>query len=177
MTLPCSLWSNSAWEAFQISASLMAIEQAASASWMVWVWIILASLTIAKHKALASRVSWEQMALASLTVAKHRALASRVTQEQMALGSLKDSVAWDSILQSSTPSHQTVLCLQASMDALVASTSSRALLAFSQSSAASAGGVTLPDLVVIATGVMLVGIPYRDASAISALTWDEVSTS
>ena len=42
------------------------------------------------------------------------------------------------------------LCLWASLDALVASSSLRALLAFSQSSAASVGRVTLPDLVVTA---------------------------
>ena len=35
----------------------------------------------------------------------------------------------------------------------------------------------LPDLVVMAMGEMVVGIPSIDASAISALTWDEVSTS
>ena len=67
------------------------------------------------------------------------------------------------------------------MDALVASCSSRALLAFCQSSAASVGGVMLLDLVVMAMGEMVVGNPSRDASAISAsswvLTWDEVSTS
>ena len=67
------------------------------------------------------------------------------------------------------------------MDALVASSSSRALLAFSQSSAISAGGVMLLDLVVTAMGEMVVGTPSRDASTILAsskvLTWDEVSTS
>ena len=67
-----SLWSNSAWEALQISASLMAVEQAALASWMVQAWVILASLTIAKQMALASRVTWELTALASLMVAKHK---------------------------------------------------------------------------------------------------------
>ena len=72
------------------------------------------------------------------------------------------------------------LHLQASMDALVASSSSRALLAFCQSSATSVGGVMLLDLVVTAMGEMMVGTPSRDASAILAsskvLTWDEVST-
>ena len=62
------------------------------------------------------------------------------------------------------------LCLWVSMDALVVSSSSRALLAFSQSSIASAGGVMLLDLEVAAMGEILVEIPSRDASAISALT-------
>ena len=64
------------------------------------------------------------------------------------------------------------------MDDLVASSSSRALLVFSQSSAASVGGVMLLDLVVTATGEMVVGTLSRDASTISTsskvLTWDEV---
>ena len=68
----------------------------------------------------------------------------------------------------------------ASMDNLVTNSSSRALLAFSQSSAMSVGGVPLLDLIVAAMGEMVVGIPSRDASAILAsswaLTWDEVST-
>ena len=72
------------------------------------------------------------------------------------------------------------LCLQVSMDDLVASSSSRALLAFSWSSATSAGGVMLLDLVVTAMGEMVAGTPSRDASTISrssrACTWDEVST-
>ena len=38
-------------------------------------------------------------------------------------------------------------------------------------------GETLSDLEVAAMGEMLVGIPSRNASAISALNWDEVSTS
>ena len=113
-------------------------------------------------------------------VEKHRALASIVTWEQMSLASLMDSAVSDSFQQSSIPSSQKALCLQASMDDLVASSSSRALLAFSQSSATSAGEVTLLDLGVTAMGEMVVGTPSRDASAISAssrvLTWDEVST-
>ena len=57
------------------------------------------------------------------------------------------------------------------MDALVVSSSSRALLAFSQSSIVHLPGeVTLPDLEATAMGEMLVGIPSREASAISALT-------
>ena len=67
------------------------------------------------------------------------------------------------------------------MDDLVASSSSRALLAFSQSSAVSVGGVMLLDLVVMAMGEVVVGTPSRDASAIltslRVFTWDEVSTS
>ena len=65
------------------------------------------------------------------------------------------------------------------MDDLVASSSSRALLAFSQSSPASAGGVTLLDWGVTAMGEMVVGTPSRDAPTILTLsrvfTWDEVS--
>ena len=143
----------------------MVVEQAASASWMVQACIILTSLTAAM-----------QVAFASLTVAKHKAWASRVAWEQMALVSLMDSVTWDSFWWSSIPSSQMALYLQVSMDALVVSSSSRALLAFSQSSIASAGGLMLPDLQVMAMGEMLVGIPSRDASAISVLAWDEVST-
>ena len=62
------------------------------------------------------------------------------------------------------------LCLQASIGALMVSSSSRALLAFVQSSTASAGGMTLSDLEVTAMGEMLVDIPSRDVSAISMLT-------
>ena len=62
------------------------------------------------------------------------------------------------------------LCLQTSMDALVVSSSLRVLLAFAQSSIVSTGGEMLSDLEVAAMGEMLVGIPSRDASAISALT-------
>ena len=66
------------------------------------------------------------------------------------------------------------------MDALVAISSSRALLAFFQSSAVSERGVMLPDLVVTAMGEMVVGTPSTDAYALLAsswvLTWDEVST-
>ena len=165
----------------------MAIEHAALASWMVQAQVVLASLTITKqmalvsrvtkeHTTLASRVTWEQMALASLTVAKHKAWASRVTLEQTALACLMDSVTWDSFWWSSIPSSQMALHLQVSMDALVVSSSLRALLAFLQSSIASARGVMLLDLEVVAMGEMLLGIPSKDASAISALTWDEVST-
>ena len=70
------------------------------------------------------------------------------------------------------------LSLWTSMHASVASSSSRALLAFSQSLAMSAGGVMLLDLVVMAMGEMVVGTSSRDATSISttskALTWDEV---
>ena len=68
------------------------------------------------------------------------------------------------------------LCLGVSMDALVFSRSWRALLAFAQSSITSTGGVTLQAPEATAIGEMLVGIPSREASATSALTWDEVST-
>ena len=46
MVFACHLWSDSAWEAPLVSASLMAMEQAVSASWMVWVQVALDSLTI-----------------------------------------------------------------------------------------------------------------------------------
>ena len=118
--------------------------------------------------------------LCSLDSCKHRASASRVTWEQIALASLMDSAVMDSFLQSSIPSSQMALHLWPSMDALVASSSSRALLAFSWSSAASVGGVMFLDLVVVAMGEMVVETPSRNTSAISAsskvLTWDEVST-
>ena len=72
------------------------------------------------------------------------------------------------------------LCLWASMEDLVTSSSSRALLAFSQSSATSVGRVILLDLVVTAMGEMVVGTPSRDTSTITmssrVLTLDEVST-
>ena len=97
------------------------------------------------------------MTFAPLTVVMHMASASRVTWEQMALVSLMDAAVVDSFLQNSIPSSQMALCLWASMDALVASSSCRALLAFSQSSAMSAGGVMLLDLVVTAMGEMVVG--------------------
>ena len=62
----------------------------------------------------------------------------------------------------------------------MASSSSRALLAFSQSWPASVGGVMLLDLGVAVMGEMVVGTSPREASAISTssgvLTWDEVST-
>ena len=51
--------------------------------------------------------------------------------------------------------------LLVSMDALVANSCLRALLAFSHNSAASAGGVMLLDLVVTAMGDMVVGIPLE----------------
>ena len=62
------------------------------------------------------------------------------------------------------------LYLWVSMDALVVSSSLRALLAFPQSSMGSTGGVMLSGLAAMVMGEMLVGIPSRDASAISALT-------
>ena len=66
MMLPCSLWSDSAWEALWTSMSLMAVEQVALASWMVWSQVILASLTATEQAVLASKVTQEQTALASL---------------------------------------------------------------------------------------------------------------
>ena len=69
------------------------------------------------------------------------------------------------------------LHLWVSMDALVANSSSRALLAFSHSSAASAGGSDAPGSSGHGYGRDGGGDPPRDSSAILALTWDEVSTS
>ena len=51
------------------------------------------------------------------------------------------------------------------MDDLVASSSSRALLAFSQSWPMSAGGVMLLDLGVTAVGEVVVGTSPNEASA------------
>ena len=176
MMLPCSLWSDSTWEALWALTSLMDVEQVVSASWMIWSLVILASLTGAEQAVLACKVTQTQVVLASKVSLEHVVWASRVTREQMALASLMDSFAWDSFWSSSIPSSQKALWLQASMDALVVSSSSRALLAFSQSSIASTGGVMVSGLEAMAMGEMLVGIPSRDASAISALTWDDVST-
>ena len=68
------------------------------------------------------------------------------------------------------------LHLRVSMDVLVVSRSLRALLAFARSSIASTGGVMLLILETVAIGEMLVGMSSREASATSALAWDEVST-
>ena len=66
------------------------------------------------------------------------------------------------------------------MDDLVANSSSKALLAFSQSWPMSAGRVMLLDLGATAMGEMVVGTSPNEASTILAsswaLTWDEVST-
>ena len=66
------------------------------------------------------------------------------------------------------------------MDDLVASSSPRALLAFSWRWPTSLGGVPLLGLGVSAMGEGTVGISSREASPISAssgaLTWDDVST-
>ena len=65
------------------------------------------------------------------------------------------------------------------MDDLVASSSTRALLAFSQSWPTSVGGVMLLDHGATAMGEMVVGTSPNEASAILTsswvLTWDEVS--
>ena len=75
------------------------------------------------------------------------------------------------------PSSLTALHLQASMDTLVFNRSSKALLAFAQSSTTSTRGVTLPVLETAAIGEMLAEMSSREASASLMLTWDEVSTS
>ena len=79
MMLPCSLWSDSAPEALWALTSLMAVEQVASASRIIWSRVILASLTTTGQVVLASKLRQEQVVLES-----------RVTQEQMALASLMD---------------------------------------------------------------------------------------
>ena len=66
MVLACHLWSESAWEAPQVSASLMAVKQTVSASQTVCVQVALASLMAAEQRASVSRVAQVQMALASL---------------------------------------------------------------------------------------------------------------
>ena len=109
MVLACHLWSDSAWEAPEVSASLMALEQMALASQMVWAQVALVSLTVVEQRALASKVAWVQMALASLM----------------------DSTVLELFQCSSMTISQTTFCLWVSMDDLVASSSSRALLAFS----------------------------------------------
>ena len=55
MYLPCSLWNITAWEIFQAPASLMALKQAALASWTKWPLIVLASLTATRKLVLSSR--------------------------------------------------------------------------------------------------------------------------
>ena len=59
MTVPCSLWSNSAWEALQALTSLMAVEQAALASQMIWYQVVLASLTTTEQAVLEFEVAQE----------------------------------------------------------------------------------------------------------------------
>ena len=152
-----------------VLASLMAVEQAVSASQMMWVWVVLASLIVQK-----------QVTFAALTVERHWASASIVTQEQIALASLMYSAVLDSFQQSSIPSSQMALCLWASMDDLVTNSSSR-LCWPSPGVQPSVGGVMLLDLVVTAMGELVVGTPSRDTSAIltssKVLTWDALSTS
>ena len=65
MMLPCSLWSVLAWEALWASISLMAEEQVALASWMIWPWVVFASLTTAEQAVLVPRITQEQLVLAS----------------------------------------------------------------------------------------------------------------
>ena len=116
---------------------------------------------------------------ASLMATEQAVLASQMVWVQMALASLMDSAVLESFWRSSIPNSQTAFCLQVSMDDLVASSSSRALLAFSWSWPMFAGGVMLLDLGVTAMGEMVVGISPNEASAILTssvvFTWDEVS--
>ena len=157
MVLACLHWSESTWEAPWVSTSLMAMEQRASSSQTVWAQVALASLTVVEQRASASRVAWVQMALASLT----------------------DSAVSESFWWSSMPSSQTTFHLQALMDDLEASSSSRSLLAFSQRWLVSVRGVLLLGPGDSAMGEIVVGTSSREASAISSsgvLTWDDVST-
>ena len=91
-----------------------------------------------------------------------------------------DSTVSETFQQRSIPSSLTAFHLQVSTDDVVANSSSRALLAFSQSWSASVGRVMLLDLGAAAMGEMVVGTSPNEASAILtlswALTWDEVST-
>ena len=66
MISACHLWSDSAWEAPWVSASLMAMEQAVSASQTVQAHVALASLTVEEQRASVSMATQAQMALASL---------------------------------------------------------------------------------------------------------------
>ena len=159
MSLACDCWMQSAWEAPQLSASLMAVEQQFSASLIAWTQLASASLRVRAQLASASLMEWMQMAFASLM----------------------DSVVSDSfcqrvILKSATSFHQWV-----SVEDLVASKSPRALLASSWRWATPKGGALPLDPGVLAVGEETAGISSREASSISvssgALTWDDVSTS
>ena len=173
MMLPCSLWNDSAWRAL---TSLVALEQVALASWTIWPLVVLAFLTAIEQVVLASKITQEQLVLASKVNWEQVVWASRVTWEQAAVASLIDSAAWHSLWQRAMLSSCMVLCLWAPMDALVVRKSSRALLAFAQSSSSSTGGVMLPVLEMAAIGEMLVGMSSREASTTLALACDEVST-
>ena len=74
-------------------------------------------LIAVEQVALASQMIWSSVVLASLTATEQAILASRFTQEQAALASLIDLAAWDSFQQSSIPSSQMALHLWASVDA------------------------------------------------------------
>ena len=99
-----------------------------------------------------------------------------IAREQAALASLIDAATLDSLWQRATFSSHMALCLWASMDALVVSRSSRALLALVQSSIMSSGELMLPVLETAAIGEMPAGMSSREASASLTLTWEEVST-
>ena len=88
------------------------------------------------------------------------ASASQMEQTQVVLSPL--TATMQAALPSLTVANsQMALCLQVSIDALVVNSSSRALLAFSQSFIASVGRVMLPDLEVMAIGEMLWGFPLE----------------
>ena len=63
MILPCSLWNHSALQALQALTSLMALEQVASASWMIQPLVVLTSLTATEQAGLASKITQEQLVL------------------------------------------------------------------------------------------------------------------
>ena len=100
---------------------------------------------------------------------------SRGLWEQMTLAFLIVAATWDSFWQSIMPSSQTALHLLASMEPLVLSSSSRALLALVWSSTKSTRGLMLPLPEPAAMGEMLLGTSPREASPSLILAWDEVS--
>ena len=125
-------------------------------------------------------LAMEQHVLASCMEQAQVALASLMAVSQTALASLIDLVVSDLFWQRNIPSSQTNFSQWVLMDDLVASSSPRAFLAFSQRQPVSLGGVLLLGPGVSAMGKGTVGISSREASPISAssgvLTWDDMST-
>ena len=128
-----------------------------------------------------SESAWEAaQASESLMVIEQRVSASGMEWVQVALASLMDSAVLELFWQSSMSSSQANFCQWVLMDGLVASSSPRALLAFSWRWLVSVGGVAPLGPGVSTVGEVTVGISSREASAISVssgvLTWDDVST-